>query len=115
MEESDKKSYESQKVLSILYRSINVSEEYAPQTNLNVDDYMLMDMKNFWMMQREYDASIRGLMNQFGIMTEIEVIGGYIVNTITKVNKKRLRDVTKSVMEAVIPIKRHYRKSRIFY
>ncbi|PKK76057.1 hypothetical protein RhiirC2_735224 [Rhizophagus irregularis] len=49
-------------------------------------------------------------MNQFGIMTEIEVIGGYIVNTITKVNKKKLRDVTKSVMEAVIPIKRHYRK-----
>ncbi|CAB4373654.1 unnamed protein product [Rhizophagus irregularis] len=61
-------------------------------------------------MQQEYDASIRGLMNQFGIMTEIEVIGGYIVNTITKVNKKKLRDVTKSVMEAVIPIKRHYRK-----
>ncbi|RGB32483.1 hypothetical protein C1646_762853 [Rhizophagus diaphanus] len=45
MEESDKKSYESQKVLSILYRSINVSEEYAPQTNLNVDHTM-----NFWMM-----------------------------------------------------------------
>ncbi|RGB32482.1 hypothetical protein C1646_816640 [Rhizophagus diaphanus] len=43
-------------------------------------------------------------------MTEIEVIDGYIMNTITKVDKKRLRDVTKSVMEAVIPLKRHYRK-----
>jgi hypothetical protein len=32
------------------------------------------------------------------------------VNIITKVYKKKLRDVTKSVMEAVIPIKRHYRK-----
>jgi RNA-dependent RNA polymerase len=46
-------------------------------------------------------------MNQFGI---IEVTSGYIVNTITKVDKKEPRDVKKSVMEALIPIKRHYRK-----
>ncbi|PKB96119.1 hypothetical protein RhiirA5_367851 [Rhizophagus irregularis] len=39
-------------------------------------------------------------MIQFGIKTEIEVT----------IYKKKLRDVTKSVMEAVIPIKRHYRK-----
>ncbi|PKY55172.1 hypothetical protein RhiirA4_503510 [Rhizophagus irregularis] len=98
MEESDKKSYESQKVLSILYRSINVSEEHAPQTNLNVDQRLYVDgyeefLDDARKLKREYDASIRGLMNQFRIMTEIEVISGYIVNTITKVNKKRLRDV----------------------
>ncbi|CAG8735738.1 828_t:CDS:1, partial [Rhizophagus irregularis] len=53
----------------------------------------------------------RRLMIQFGIKTEIEVTSwGRIVNIITKVYKKKLRDVTKSVMEAVIPIKRHYRK-----
>ncbi|RGB36087.1 hypothetical protein C1646_606166, partial [Rhizophagus diaphanus] len=61
-------------------------------------------------LKREYDANIRGLMNQFGIMTEIEVTSGYIVNTITKVDKKEPRDVKKSVMEALIPIKRYYRK-----
>jgi hypothetical protein len=50
-------------------------------------------------LKRGYDASIRGLMNQFGIMTEIEVTSGYIVITITKADKKKPRDVTKSVME----------------
>ncbi|PKY21348.1 hypothetical protein RhiirB3_171486 [Rhizophagus irregularis] len=51
-------------------------------------------------------------MNQFGIMTEIEVTNGYIMNTITKVEKKP-RNVTISVMEdgPLIPIKQHYRKS----
>ncbi|RGB24552.1 hypothetical protein C1646_772921 [Rhizophagus diaphanus] len=39
-------------------------------------------------LRREYNADIRGLMNQFGIMTGIEVTNGYIMNTITKVDKK---------------------------
>ncbi|RGB33663.1 RNA dependent RNA polymerase-domain-containing protein [Rhizophagus diaphanus] len=118
MEKADRQSYESQKVLGILYRSINVSEEYTPQTNLNIENFderlyvegydeFLDDARK---LKREYDANIRGLMNQFGIMTEIEVTSGYIVNTITKVDKKKPRDVTKSVMEALIPIKRHYKK-----
>jgi hypothetical protein len=119
MEKTDKPSYESQKVLGKLYRSINVSEEYTPQTNLNIENFderlyvegyevYLDDARK---LKRAYDADIRGLMNQFGIMTEIEVTSGYIVNTITKVDKKKPRDVTKSVMDALIPIKRQYRKS----
>ncbi|GBB90956.1 hypothetical protein RclHR1_18010002 [Rhizophagus clarus] len=39
MEKTDKPSYESQKVLGTLYRSINISEEYTPQTNLNIEKF----------------------------------------------------------------------------
>ncbi|CAB5390284.1 unnamed protein product [Rhizophagus irregularis] len=89
-----------------------------PQTNLNVENFdqrLYADAYEEFLygarkLKREYDANIRGLMNQFGIITEIEVTSGYIVNTITKVDKKEPRDVKKSVMEALIPIKRHYRK-----
>ncbi|RIA87188.1 RNA dependent RNA polymerase-domain-containing protein [Glomus cerebriforme] len=118
MEKPDKPSYESSKVLGIMYRSINVEEEFTPQTSLNfenfderlyVDDYELY-LDNARKLKREYDADIRGLMNQFGIMTEVEVTSGYIVNAITKVDKKKPRDIAKSVMDALAPIKRHYRK-----
>ncbi|CAG8557394.1 4924_t:CDS:2 [Rhizophagus irregularis] len=115
MEKSDKKSYKSNKVLGILYRSINVSEEYTPLNVKNFDKRLYADgfeefLDDARKLKREYDANIRGLMNQFGINNEIEVTSGYIVNTITNIDKKKPRDVTKSVMEALIPIKRHYKK-----
>ncbi|CAB4434043.1 unnamed protein product [Rhizophagus irregularis] len=72
------------------------------KTNLNVENFdqrLYADAYEEFLygarkLKREYDANIRGLMNQFGIITEIE----------------EPRDVKKSVMEALIPIKRHYRK-----
>ncbi|RGB41161.1 hypothetical protein C1646_752412 [Rhizophagus diaphanus] len=38
-------------------------------------------------LRRKYNVNIRRSMNQFGIMTEIEVTNGYIMNTITKILK----------------------------
>jgi len=43
-------------------------------------------------LKKSYDANIRGLMNQFGIMTEFEVVSGFIVNAITKVDRKKPHD-----------------------
>ncbi|CAG8736740.1 22287_t:CDS:2, partial [Rhizophagus irregularis] len=60
MEESGEESYKSRKVLGILYRSINVSEEYTPQTNLNVDQRLYEGFLDYVrkLLKREYDASI---------------------------------------------------------
>ncbi|RGB35100.1 RNA dependent RNA polymerase-domain-containing protein [Rhizophagus diaphanus] len=58
MEESDKESYKSQKVLGILYRSINVSEEYTSQTNLNVDQRFCEGFLDYVqkLLKREYES-----------------------------------------------------------
>jgi RNA-dependent RNA polymerase len=114
MEKSDKSTYQSTKILGELYRSIEVVE-FEPETRLNFDNRLYVEgyeayLEDARMLKRAYDADIRGLMNQFGIATEFEVTSGYIVNTITKVDRKKPRDVAKSVMDSINPIKRHYRK-----
>ncbi|GBB93343.1 hypothetical protein RclHR1_02150030 [Rhizophagus clarus] len=115
MEKHDKPSYKSEKVLGILYRSIK-EEDYERYTNLNFDSRLLYVegyekyLENAIILKRAYDADIKGVMNQFGIMTEFEVISGYIINTITKIDKKKPRDIVKSVMDAIIPIRKRYRK-----
>ncbi|CAI2178873.1 1603_t:CDS:2 [Funneliformis geosporum] len=114
MEKSDKNSYESKKVLGIMYRSIEVAE-FEPYTRLNFDERLYVEgyrayLENARFLKRTYDEDIRGLMNQFGIMTEFEVVSGFIVNTVTKVDKKKPRDITKSVLDAMGPIKKHYRR-----
>ncbi|RIA90179.1 RNA dependent RNA polymerase-domain-containing protein [Glomus cerebriforme] len=114
MEKHDKPTYISEKVLGTLYRSIK-EEEFKPCTNLNIDERLYVEGYKAYVedarnIKRAYDADIRGLMNQFGIKTEFEVTSGYIVNTITKVDRKKSRDVAKSVMDAFTPIRQHYRK-----
>jgi RNA-dependent RNA polymerase len=115
MEKHDKPSYKSEKVLGILYRSIK-EEDYERYNYLNIDSRLLYVegyekyLKNALILKRAYDADIKGVMNQFGIMTEFEVVSGYIINTITKIDKKKPRDIVKFVMEAIIPIRKRYRK-----
>ncbi|CAB5369535.1 unnamed protein product [Rhizophagus irregularis] len=115
MEKHDKPSYESEKVLGILYRSIKVVD-YERYTSLNFDKRLLYVegyekyLNNALRLKRAYDAEIKGVMNQFGIMTEFEVVSGYIINTITKIDKKKPRNVIKSVMDTIIPIRKSYRK-----
>ncbi|EXX63767.1 hypothetical protein RirG_149260 [Rhizophagus irregularis DAOM 197198w] len=115
MEKHDKLSYESEKVLGILYRSIKVVD-YERYTSLNFDKRLLYVegyekyLNNALRLKRAYDAEIKGVMNQFGIMTEFEVVSGYIINTITKIDKKKPRNVIKSVMDTIIPIRKSYRK-----
>jgi RNA-dependent RNA polymerase len=114
MEKTNKATYQSEKVLGRLYRSIEV-DEFELYDNSNFDNRLHVEgyqnyLEDARILKRAYDADIKALMNQFGIATEFEVTSGYIVNTITKVDRKKSRDVTKYVMDAIIPIKRHYRK-----
>ncbi|CAB5393779.1 unnamed protein product [Rhizophagus irregularis] len=113
MEKPDKAVYQSKKVLGILYRSIK-EEDYKPYVDLNFDKRLYVEgyvkyLEEARMLKKSYDRDVKALMNQFGIMTEFEVTSGYIINT-HPIDKKKPRDVVKCVMDAMIPIKRHYRK-----
>ncbi|PKY47994.1 hypothetical protein RhiirA4_544344 [Rhizophagus irregularis] len=70
-----------------------LKRERHQKFHLNFDQRLYVDgyeesLDDVRKLRREYNANIRGLMNQFGIMTEIEVTNGYIMNTITKLIKK---------------------------
>jgi RNA-dependent RNA polymerase len=113
MEKPDKAVYQSRKVLGILYRSIK-EEDYEPYIDSNFDTTLRVEgyekyLEEARMLKSMYDKDIKALMNQFGIITEFEVTSGYIINT-HPIDKKKPRDVVKCVMDALTPIKKHYRK-----
>ncbi|GBC04988.1 hypothetical protein RclHR1_00060001 [Rhizophagus clarus] len=113
MEKPDKAVYQSKKVLGTLYRSIK-EEDYKPYTDLNFDTRLHVTgyekyLDDARMLKNSYDKDVKALMNQYGILTEYEVTSGYIINT-HPIDKKKPRDVVKCVMDAMAPIKNHYRK-----
>ncbi|GBC00871.1 hypothetical protein RclHR1_00040022 [Rhizophagus clarus] len=121
MEKHDKPTYKSDKVLGRLYRSIEI-ERFELYDNFDFDSRLYVEgyqpyLEDARMLKHEYDNDVKGLMNQFGIATEFEVTSGYIIDSIIKIDRKKPRDLAKSVMDAIIPIKRHYRKlfEREFY
>ncbi|GBB88560.1 hypothetical protein RclHR1_01510011 [Rhizophagus clarus] len=114
MEKHDKPSYKSEKVLGIIYRSIK-EEPFNPYSQMVLDDRLHFEGYKTYVEEARrtkirYDADIMGLMNQYGVKTEFEVTSGYIINNISSIDRKKSRDITKSVMDAFIPIKRYYRK-----
>ncbi|EXX68450.1 uncharacterized protein OCT59_016035 [Rhizophagus irregularis] len=113
MEKPDKPVYQSKKVLGTLYRSIK-EEDYKPYVESTFDTRLCVKgyekyLEEARIHKSSYDRSIKALMNQFGIMTEFEVVSGYIINT-HPIDKKKTRDVVKCVMDAITPIKKYYRK-----
>ncbi|GBC02547.1 hypothetical protein RclHR1_04680008 [Rhizophagus clarus] len=114
MEKDDKPTYRSNKILGILYRSIK-EEAFNPSTQMILDNRLYVKGYETYVMdarkiKNTYDADIMGLMNQYGVKTEFEITSGYIVSTIISVDKKKSRDIAKSVMDAFVPIRQHYRK-----
>ncbi|CAG8567169.1 13561_t:CDS:2 [Dentiscutata erythropus] len=114
MEKPDKPSYPSQKVLGRLYRSIEVAD-FSPYTEIVFDDRLLVPgyeafVEDARACKRDYDSEVRGLMNQYGVLSEYEVASGFIVNTVLKVEKKKPRDVQKSVSDMIAVIRRLYKK-----
>ncbi|CAG8489996.1 3781_t:CDS:10, partial [Racocetra fulgida] len=80
MEKPDKPSYLSQKVLGRLYRSIEVSD-FNPYTEIVFDDRLLVPGFEAYLddareCKRDYDSEVRGLMNQYGILSEYEGADG---------------------------------------
>ncbi|RHZ65049.1 hypothetical protein Glove_319g157 [Diversispora epigaea] len=120
MEKPDKPNYKSSKVLGKLYRSIEV-DEFNPYTDIRFDDRLLLALKRYQgtfeqyleiarKNKRDYDAEMRGLMNQFGISSEYEVASGFIVKPTVRIERNKPRDVQKSVADNANAIKRQYRK-----
>ena len=60
--------------------------------------------------KRAYDEDVRGLMNQYGVKTEYEVVSGFVINAIENAEQKKPRDTRKAVGEAMVGIRRKYRK-----
>ncbi|CAG8473389.1 2339_t:CDS:1 [Acaulospora colombiana] len=121
MEKVDKPTYESQKILGKLYRSI-VVDEFDPYTDISFDERLRVDgfeqyLEDARATKREYDAELRGLMNQFGVSSEYEVSSGFIVKPTVKIERKKPREVQKSVADNIAVIKRQYKKKfeREFY
>ncbi|CAG8444865.1 5544_t:CDS:10 [Acaulospora morrowiae] len=115
MEKPDKPSYESKKVLGILYRSILV-DEFNPYVDISFDERLYVEgferyLEKARTLKRAYDTELRGLMNQFGVSSEYEVSSGFIVKPTVKIEKKKPRDVQKSVADNITVIKRNYKKT----
>jgi len=118
MDKMDKQSYASQKILGKLYRSIQLpSEHFNPAADrfikfdrrLLVDGYELY-VEDARVTKRAYDADVRGLMNQYGVMTEYEVVSGFIFNAVVKMERKKLREIQRAVSEVMAGIRRNYRQ-----
>jgi len=117
MNKPDKPTYRSEKILGILYRSIDLqSDDFNPRPDINefdqrlfVDGYQLL-VEDARATKRAYDEDVRGLMNQYGVKTEYEVVSGFVINAIENAEQKKPRDTRKAVGEAMVGIRRKYRK-----
>ena len=49
-------------------------------------------------------------MNQYGVMTEYEVVSGFIFNAIVNMERKKLREIQRAVSEVMAEIRRNYRQ-----
>ncbi|CAG8557141.1 10331_t:CDS:2, partial [Ambispora leptoticha] len=113
MDKGHKQTYISKKILGKLYRSIQINE-FNPSTDIKLDDRLLnvegyeKFLDDARVQKRKYDSCVRGLMNQYGIESEYEVVTGFIVNPVTKNERKKLREISKSVMDAITGIRHKF-------
>ncbi|RUS27038.1 RNA dependent RNA polymerase-domain-containing protein [Jimgerdemannia flammicorona] len=97
MEKPDKPSYESEKVLGVIYRSIQASDYESYESTLSYDlrfdcRIIVPGFEQFVPEARtlkfEYDHALRSLRNQYGIATEFELVSGYIMNYLQSGHKR---------------------------
>jgi RNA dependent RNA polymerase len=118
MEKKDKESYESQKVLGKIYRLID-KKDYRKYKDVltseaTYDQRLYVEgMHRYIAEARElklnYDRDILSLMNQFGVLSEAEIVSGYIIKWLRKDNKRRSHEVHKQTMHAVTSLRKVYR------
>ncbi|CAG8525700.1 7878_t:CDS:2, partial [Ambispora gerdemannii] len=113
MDNGHKPTYISKKILGKLYRSIQVND-FNPSTDIVFDQRLYVEgyekfLDDARAQKRRYDSYVRGLMNQYGIASEYEVVTGFIVNPITKIEKKKPREISKSIMDAMTGIRHQFR------
>ncbi|KAI7852474.1 RNA dependent RNA polymerase-domain-containing protein [Circinella umbellata] len=120
MQKLDKESYESDKVLGRMYRSINANDyEKYREILLDTTTYdhrlWLDGMAEYIVFARDqqacYNRDLLALMNQYGIYTETELVSGYVMEWKKKTSaRKSMFEQTKQVIKAVKSLQEKYRK-----
>ncbi|CAG8450691.1 5457_t:CDS:2 [Paraglomus brasilianum] len=89
--------------------SSNGDNHISTLNRIHLDGYELY-VEDARVTKRAYDADVRGLMNQYGVMTEYEVVSGFIFNAVVKMERKKLREIQRAVSEVMAGIRRNYRQ-----
>ncbi|KAI8053420.1 RNA dependent RNA polymerase-domain-containing protein [Syncephalis plumigaleata] len=112
MEKSDRGMYHSDTVLGKIYDAVTL-EEFKPDNKVQLDKRMLVDGYEIFIdsaraLKREYDRAIDGIMKQFGIATEWEVISGWVVR-FHDAFQRRDYHLRQQVMELVHGVEKRFR------
>ncbi|KAI9009538.1 RNA dependent RNA polymerase-domain-containing protein [Gaertneriomyces semiglobifer] len=112
MEKPGKETYESQRSAGKIYRSVNVElalvKDFHVQPELIVDGwekYADEALKT----KRAYDKAIHGIMNQYDICSEFEVLSGFMFRTSEVGQRKANTELRDQIMHAVHTVKQHFR------
>ncbi|KAG9298243.1 hypothetical protein G9A89_002731 [Geosiphon pyriformis] len=114
MENPHKATYPSQKVLGTLYRSIQLND-FNPSTDIHFNGRVFVEGYEFYLedariQKKRYDSSVRGLMNQYGVSSEYEVVSGFLINAISKIERKKPREISRSIMDSMTGIRNQFRE-----
>lgn len=119
MEKFDKPSYESQKILGILYRSIDVNRfsQYR-EVILESSDYdvrlwmsgMERYVKAARRLKRRYDRDVQDLLNQYGIPTESELLSGYVIRWYKMKGRKNQFEILRRARRSIAGLRDRWYK-----
>lgn len=120
MQKPDKESYKSQKVLGRMFRAID-ARDYEGYRDKLVDttEYdvrlWMPGMEQYILEARavkaRYDRDILGLMNQYGVSTEAELVSGFVMEWGRKNStRKSTHEMNKQTMNTVTRVRDDYRK-----
>ncbi|KAI8803026.1 RNA dependent RNA polymerase-domain-containing protein [Cladochytrium replicatum] len=114
MEKHDKPSYKSKKVAGEIWRSIEdvkleLVVNVTPNPDFLVEGYQrYLDDARLW--RDTYNAEMRGLMNQYQVGCELELVSGYMFKMEDGSYKKKPQELKEQVMDVVAGYQAHYRR-----
>jgi RNA-dependent RNA polymerase len=118
MGKEDDISYKSEKILGRLYRSIqqyilvrsleDFSRNDVPyDTNLEVHG-AIQFLEDAWQCKCLYESKLNGLLNQYGVSTEAELVTGEIWS-LTERNKRRKNEIKERLKHAYSKLHQEFR------
>ncbi|KAJ3037013.1 hypothetical protein HDV00_002146 [Rhizophlyctis rosea] len=116
MEKRDKPSYESRKANGEIYRSVKV--EMGLEKEFRVDERLMVEgWEEFVEDARDvkccYDLEVWGLMRQYGIKSEFELVSGYLFKLDEGI-KKKPQELKDQVLTVFATLKQKYRREFFF-
>ncbi|KAI9597179.1 RNA dependent RNA polymerase-domain-containing protein [Syncephalis fuscata] len=111
MNKSHLPNYVSKSPLGQIYRSITLSD-FKPATEATAEKQFLIDGYEMFIndavaTKRDYDATIRDVMQQFEINTEWEIISGWIL-TFSQLNYRKAHDLRIQLVQVMRGIQREF-------